>query len=108
MTKEFLKEFTDELKAFFKEQGGLDNGYETYASGEIRENVSCYINWETPKACHLTRQEHQKLAAELYDRLYAICKKHNQWVISLHNYHIEHGVYDTYIRKTEEERIRLV
>ena len=108
MTEEFLKEFTAELKAFFKEQGGLDNGYETYASGEIRENVSCYINWETPKACHLTRKQHQELAAQLYDRLYAICKKHNQWTIELRDHYIEHGVYETYIRKTEERRVILV
>lgn len=107
MTKEFLKEFTAELKAFFKEQGGLDNGYETFASGEIREKVSSYICWETPKACHLTRKQHQELAAQLYDRLYAICEKHNQWTISLHEYHVEHGVYETYIRKTEERRIIL-
>ena len=107
MNEEFFKEFKEALRKILKEQGGLRNGYETRVAGEIIPNVRSYISWETPNSYDITRKEHQKLAARLYDELYEICKKYNEFDIELYDVPCEHGCYEIYIKKITKERFLL-
>lgn len=104
MNEEFLKEFKEALRKFLKAHGGQANGYETRVFGEIRPNVHSYISWETPKSYDITRREHQRLAAQLYDELYEICKKYNEFDIELYDVPYDYGIYDIYIKKITKER----
>ena len=107
MNEEFYKEFTAVLRKFLKEQGGYENGFETYVGGTIRPKSYSYMYWMTPRSCELTFKERQKLGAVLYDQLYEICEKYNEFDIRLEEIPREHGVYETRIMKIVERTFRL-
>jgi len=85
------------IKNFLEQNGGSDNGYDTFASGTVRQNVHDTIDWKTPKSQELTGLVVGDRGAQLYDELRDIVEEFDIETMEIISEHTEYGCFDTYI-----------
>lgn len=105
--KKLIDECSQIINDFLMENGGLDNGYITWAAGEVNINVRSSLSFKTPKNDERTGAENNELGYKAYSKLVECMKKHectpsDTLVISIE--HMEHGCYRTFIHMRPERK----
>lgn len=106
MREKYLKEISDMLGEFLKSHGGLNNGYETYISGEVRLNCISSLDWNTPNCSDYTLKEIKRIGSLIYDKILKYLKSNNiEETLIIEKKHIEHGCFKTFTFFAPEKKI---
>lgn len=107
-SKSCLEEVSDKIADFLLSQGGMDNGYDTFASGEVRSDISGgKVKWNTPQVGDLTVKNIREIGRSLYADIQKIMTKYGVKKLVIENEHVEYGCFHTKVILTEEKYIEL-
>lgn len=98
-----------QIAKFLRANGGMGNGYETYAEGMVTSNVASSPSFMTkvPNDNLKTGIELQKRSAVLYDEIRQYMLENGIRQIQVEHRHVEHGCFKTVVRSCESHPVNL-
>lgn len=101
-----LTEAAGEIKKFLANEGGYENGYYTYVSGEVSADKKGCLKWSTPKATdELSDKGFQVRGEKLYADIQEIMKDTGVDKILIRSIDVEYGAHETtvvYVTETKQ------
>lgn len=96
------------VSRFLKEQGGMENGYETFVQGTVRRRTHSALIVSTPRLEENTMIQNRILGRKLNDEIEEYIREHNIECVTFRSVHVEHGCHRTLVDfvTTVEVRIR--
>ena len=107
--EQILKNISDTIVNFLKEQNGLSNGYNTYVEGTVKKYIGHALSWSTPQKEKLTFIDYKDIGRKLNESIINILIAYNSNIIVyIHKEHIENGCFKTLIEiRMEPIRINI-
>lgn len=99
--KDILNELSRICRKFLKDNGGYENGYETFIRATFRKNVHSTLEWQTPKYGDLTVNLIKSMARFLYKELEDTIQRggglEEKEIIEIYTSNLGDGCYSTKI-----------
>ena len=102
-----LQELSNIVSEFLEEEGGLSNGYLTYAKGSVGKSYIQPIKWSTPIKDELTVKEIKRKGYELNNRVIKCLKSYSMEECKIEKKHLEYGCFDTIVTLSFSKKVSL-
>ena len=110
LIKETIDKMKEVVKKFLLDNGGYENGFETYVNTIVVYNIcGGSVDWRVPNLKEMKVGQYRELGYKLYDDLYECLSKDIKHIkFHIESQHDECGCYTTYIwAELPKERIGL-